>query len=120
MQNKTISITGSLLAALAVLLGAFGAHGLGPILAQNGRADTFDTAVFYHFIHALAILLLAVLPVRYKKIPFALFTTGILCFSGSLYLLSLTNLTWLGMIAPLGGTAFAGGWLMVSWSIYRS
>jgi uncharacterized membrane protein YgdD (TMEM256/DUF423 family) len=119
MTNKNLQITGSIFMALAVSLGAFGAHGLENLLIENGRVETFETAVLYHFVHALAILILATLNLGNKKIPFILFMTGIICFSGSLYILSVTNVTALGMIAPIGGTAFIAGWLTTAWQSFK-
>jgi uncharacterized membrane protein YgdD (TMEM256/DUF423 family) len=100
---------------LAVALGAFGAHGLKDILAQNGTTAVWEKAVFYHFIHAVMLFLIA------GRKPFAAgawwsFLAGILIFSGSLYLLAVTNLKWLGAITPVGGLSFLVGWawLLVS------
>jgi uncharacterized membrane protein YgdD (TMEM256/DUF423 family) len=94
---------------LAVALGAFGAHGLKDLLAQNGTAAIWEKAVFYHFIHAVMLFVLA------DRKPFPAFAwwsflTGILVFSGSLYLLAVTNRHWLGAITPFGGVSFIVGW----------
>jgi uncharacterized membrane protein YgdD (TMEM256/DUF423 family) len=107
--------------AAAVAIGAFGAHGLEPILESNGRIETFETAVKYHFYHALAILVVSIwhrFEPGIKILPKAMwsFLIGILIFSGSLYVLSLTGITWLGAITPLGGVAFIVGWLMLFWA----
>ena len=94
---------------LAVLLGAFGAHGLKDLLARNHAADLWEKAVFYHFIHAVMLFVLAerkVLP----AVAWWSFLAGILFFSGSLYLLAVTNLHWLGAITPVGGACFIIGW----------
>ena len=97
---------------LAVALGAFGAHGLKDLLTQNGTAAIWEKAVFYHFIHAVMLFLLA------GRKPFAAgawscFLAGIVMFSGSLYLLALTNAHWLGAVTPFGGASLlvGGGWL---------
>jgi uncharacterized membrane protein YgdD (TMEM256/DUF423 family) len=95
---------------LAVMLGAFGAHGLREILAHNETATVWHKAVFYHFIHAIMLFVIA------GRKPFAAgawwsFLAGIVIFSGSLYLLAVTNMKWLGAITPLGGLAFLTGWL---------
>ena len=95
---------------LAVALGAFGAHGLKDLLAQNGTAAIWEKAVFYHFIHAVMLFVLA------DKKPFPAvawwsFLTGICLFSGSLYLLAVTNAHWLGAITPFGGASFIVGWM---------
>jgi uncharacterized membrane protein YgdD (TMEM256/DUF423 family) len=94
---------------LAVALGAFGAHGLKDLLAQNGTAAIWEKAVLYHFIHAVMLFVLA----ERKPLPaFAWwsFAAGILFFSGSLYLLAVTNVHWLGAITPIGGVSFIAGW----------
>jgi uncharacterized membrane protein YgdD (TMEM256/DUF423 family) len=95
---------------LAVALGAFGAHGLKNLLGHNGTAAIWDKAVFYHFIHAVMLFVLA----ERKTVPaFAWwsFFAGILLFSGSLYWLAVTNAHWLGAVTPLGGLGFLAGWV---------
>jgi uncharacterized membrane protein YgdD (TMEM256/DUF423 family) len=115
MNAKQILQLAGISGALAVGLGAFGAHSLEALLIQNGRLDTFQTAVNYHFYHTLALLgigVLAIVKPGWKGIAFAAWSMvlGILIFSGSLYVLSLTGITWLGAITPLGGLAFILGW----------
>jgi uncharacterized membrane protein YgdD (TMEM256/DUF423 family) len=100
-------------AFLGVGLGAFGAHALSERLEAFGRADTWQTAVFYHVTHAVALLVLAGQP-RLPRVAFWLLSAGIVVFSGSLYLLALTNATWLGAITPLGGLAFLAGWFLLA------
>ena len=95
---------------LAVLLGAFGAHGLREILARHGTAAIWQTAVFYHFIHAVMLFVLAGRN-PLSLVPWSSFLIGIVIFSGSLYLLALTNQRWLGAITPLGGVSFIVGWV---------
>lgn len=95
---------------LGVALGAFGAHALKGTLAANDTAEVWKTAVLYHFIHALALLVLAALPAT-NRAAAGLFIAGIVIFSGSLYLLALTNIRWLGAITPLGGLCFLAGWV---------
>jgi uncharacterized membrane protein YgdD (TMEM256/DUF423 family) len=95
---------------LAVALGAFGAHGLKATLAQNGTLPVWQTAALYHLVHAVVLLALA-LRGTVARWPFALFGGGILIFSGSLYVLAITNLKWLGAITPLGGLCLLAGWL---------
>ena len=109
-----LQITG-ILGALGVGLGAVGAHGLEDILVENGRLDTFQTAVNYHFYHTLALFgigILALVKPSWKGLSFTAWCMilGILIFSGSLYVLSLTGITWLGAITPLGGLSFIFGW----------
>jgi uncharacterized membrane protein YgdD (TMEM256/DUF423 family) len=98
--------------ALGVGLGAFGAHGLSALLERNQRVDTWETAVLYHLVHAVVLLALALHSPR--RGPFLCFAIGILIFSGTLYVLSLTNATWLGAITPLGGVAFIVGWVWLA------
>src|SRR5687768_4689793 len=102
----------ALLGFFAVALGAFGAHGLSGVLAKNGRAEEWSTAVLYHLVHACVLLALSL-----RRPPGAawwLFAAGIVVFSGSLYLLALTNTRWLGAVTPLGGLALLGGWLALA------
>ncbi|MGD1089195.1 MAG: DUF423 domain-containing protein [Verrucomicrobiota bacterium] len=101
---------------LAVALGAFGAHALKGLLAQNGTTAIWEKAVLYHFIHAVMLFVLA------ERKPFPAvawwsFLTGIFFFSGSLYLLAVTNAHWLGAVTPLGGVSFLVGW---AWLVFRS
>ncbi len=96
----------------AVALGAFGAHGLKDLLAHNGTAAIWEKAVFYHFIHAVMLFILA----ERKEFPTAAwwcFFFGIVIFSGSLYLLAMTNALWLGGVTPVGGLCLMAGWLLV-------
>ena len=91
-------------------LGAFGAHALKGTLTANAATEVWKTAVLYQFVHALALLVLATLPATSRAIS-SLFIAGIVIFSGSLYLLALTNIKQLGAITPLGGLCFLAGWV---------
>ena len=106
-------IYGSFFSLLAVVLGAFGAHGLKNILNQYSR-EVYTTANFYHFIHSLAIIFIAILNTQYNDInlsySFYFFLFGIIIFSGSLYILAITGIKWLGAITPIGGVLFILGW----------
>lgn len=109
--------TAALLGAGAVILGAFAAHGLAARLDPRALA-VFDTGARYHLAHALA-MALAALAMRgaarpRAQIAAALFGGGILLFSGSLYLLAVTGIRALGMVTPLGGLCFIGGWVMLA------
>ncbi|MGI8435678.1 MAG: DUF423 domain-containing protein [Chthoniobacterales bacterium] len=95
---------------LAVGLGAFGAHALRGTLEANGTLEVWKTAVLYHLAHAVALIALA-LHGSTNRGAFSLLTAGIVIFSGSLYVLALTNIRWLGAITPLGGLCFLAGWL---------
>ena len=94
---------------LAVALGAFGAHSLRSTLETHGMLDAWNKAVLYHFIHAIALLALALYGTANRGAWWLLFA-GIFLFSGSLYLLALSNVRWLGGITPLGGLCFLAGW----------
>ena len=113
------SATGAILLALAVILGAFGAHGLRDRLDEY-RMGVYEKAVFYHFIHALGILIVSILP-RTGTFPeegaawvCALLLAGIVIFSGSLYVLAVTGVTWLGAITPVGGLLLMAGWVTLA------
>lgn len=109
---------------LGVLLGAFGAHGLEKRLSTNGHIDTWETATLYLFVHALALLATASLgnAGKVKGLPkVAMFwIAGVILFSGSLYVLALTNVSKLGMITPFGGLCFLIGWALLVWNIYST
>jgi uncharacterized membrane protein YgdD (TMEM256/DUF423 family) len=110
MNSATATRIAAIAGLLAVALGAFGAHGLKDLLAHNGTAAIWEKAVFYHFIHAVMLFLLAERKV-FPAIVWWCFLAGIIIFSGSLYLLAVTDLKWLGVITPLGGLSFMVGWL---------
>ena len=99
----------ALLCFLAVALGAFGAHGLKQTLEAHGMLDVWNKAVLYHFIHAIALLVLALYGAANRGAWWLLFA-GILIFSGILYVMALTSLPWLGAITPIGGLCFLAGW----------
>ena len=94
---------------LAVALGAFGAHSLRSTLETHGMLDVWNKAVLYHFIHAIALLVLALYGTLNRGSWWLLFA-GIFLFSGSLYLMALTNVRWLGFVTPFGGLCFLAGW----------
>ncbi|GAB5525702.1 MAG: DUF423 domain-containing protein [Roseivirga sp.] len=117
MTAKTVLIIAGILGAISVGIGAFGAHALQDTLTANGRLDTFETAVKYQFYHTLALLLLGILMLNFDQsyLSYAAyaFVAGTVIFSGSLYTLSLTNMTWLGAITPIGGLGFILGWVFL-------
>ena len=123
-MGKSTLIVGSTLAGLAVAIGAFGAHGLASILSANERVDTFETAVLYHMFHALALILVGIIQKEkgHKSIRIVayLFTAGVAIFSGSLYALSVTNITILGAITPIGGICFITGWIWLVVYFFRN
>ena len=94
-----------------IALGAFGAHLLPKKLGASFNADVWDTAVFYHLIHGLALFILALRGTNVGKFVKIILLAGILCFSGSLYGLAVDNsLKFLGPVTPLGGLLFMTGW----------
>ncbi len=122
-MDKCFFAIGSISAFIAVALGAFGAHGL------KGRLDaemlaTFETGARYQMYHAFALLAVAWAQTRWPGTPVNvagwLFVAGMILFSGSLYLLSLTGARWLGAVTPLGGLAFLAGWLCLAWACCRA
>jgi uncharacterized membrane protein YgdD (TMEM256/DUF423 family) len=108
MSPRLILQLAALLGALTVAIGAFGAHGLRPMLEASGRFETFETAVRYQFYHVLALLAVGVLAMAK---PAALWLGGILIFSGSLYAICFTGITKFGAVAPLGGLLLIAGWI---------
>ena len=103
----------SILGTIGVAMGAFGAHALRGRLTPDQLAS-FATAVQYHLLHSVALLALALWGLavgRSIQVPAALFSAGIVLFSGSIYGLLLTDQRWLGPITPLGGLCFIAGWL---------
>lgn len=110
-MSSTLQIRlAALLGLIAVILGALGAHGsLHDTVVANGRLDAWQKAVFYQFVHTLVLFILA--QSGNRPWPYAFFLTGILLFSGSLYLWSVTNLPWLPHVTPFGGVALMVGWL---------
>jgi uncharacterized membrane protein YgdD (TMEM256/DUF423 family) len=113
-MQRIFMIIAAIVGCSGVAIGAFGAHGLEATLTANARLDTFNTATLYHLIHALAIAAAAWAssqwPGRYTRWAGWLFLLGIILFSGSLYLLSVFNLRFMGAVAPVGGAAFLAGW----------
>ncbi len=117
-MSRIFFALGSIFGGLAVGLGAFGAHGLANMLTPE-RLVTYETAVRYQMYHAIALLVVALAltqwPAATKPLQTGgwLFVAGIILFSGSLYLLSVGAIRWLGAVTPLGGVAFVGGWLFL-------
>jgi uncharacterized membrane protein YgdD (TMEM256/DUF423 family) len=110
--QRRAMLVGSIFAALPVAAGAFGAHTLRNTLSAS-QLVSYETAARYQMYHALALLLTAQLPQRSPALLRAagiLFIAGIVLFSGSLYVLALTDRRWLGAITPIGGVAFLAGW----------
>ena len=121
-MSRTFFAIGAVAAALAVLLGAFGAHALAERVRPE-RLQTFEIGVRYHMYHALALFVVAWASAQWPggavHAAGYLFLAGIFIFSGSLYLLVLTDTGWLGAVTPIGGLAFLLGWGLLAWGVWR-
>jgi len=122
-SSKWLFILGSINMFLAVALGAFGAHALKAILPPDLMA-VYHTGNQYHFYHALGLFAVAVAaacfqPSRLFGLSGAFILAGLILFSGSLYVLSLTGQRWIGMVTPFGGLAFMIGWLLLAAGVWR-
>jgi len=116
-MSKISILLGAGNAALAIIFGAFAAHAIKDKLSER-MLDIFNTAVDYHLYHALGLILLGILMTHLPaskalQLSMYLMFVGIIVFCGSLYALSLTGITKLGMITPIGGLAFIAAWLCV-------
>ncbi|WP_019939151.1 DUF423 domain-containing protein [Bordetella sp. FB-8] len=124
MTERQLCVLAALCMIVAVAAGAFGAHGL------KGRIDAdmlgvWQTGVQYHLIHALGLFAVAWLRARHPQARLLwaagwLMFAGIVLFSGSLYMLALTGIRWLGAVTPLGGLAFLLAWAMTAWAVWRA
>jgi len=125
-MNKTIFSTGIVFGALAVILGAFGAHGLEKLVDADA-IQTFDTGVRYQMYHALLLLILAntnFVIEKKKRIIYYLITLGIILFSFSIFLLATNDLTSfdfkkIGLLTPLGGTLLILGWIVLGFRAFK-
>lgn len=122
-MERIFFLSGAISAFLGVTLGAFAAHGLKTRLSTE-MFNIFEVGVRYHMYHALALLAVAWAcgrwPGSMTNLSGWLFIIGTVIFSGSLYVLSLTGVRWLGAITPLGGVAFLGGWACLVWAIVKN
>lgn len=122
-MERLFFAAGAVACGLAVAVGAFGAHALRDRLAPEALG-TFETAVRYHFFHALALFVVTYAVQRWPEsatnMAGWLFITGLVLFSGSLYVLALSGVRWLGAITPLGGVAFIAGWAILAWAAWRA
>lgn len=123
MTSRALLLSAGTCGALFVALGAFGAHGLEGKLSDSAMA-TWDTAVRYHMAHSLLLLGLAVLAERFPTQRFfrmagMLVLAGIIVFSGSLYILALSGIGWLGAVTPIGGVLFIAGWVLIAMGGWR-
>ena len=121
MANRVLFL-GALLALIGVAAGAFGAHGLRPILSEK-MMTVFETGVSYHLVHALAMLIAGLSAHWFSHHMFAWagwsFFIGILIFSGSLYTLALSEIRGLSILTPFGGLAFLSGWSFLAWGYWN-
>ena len=113
--QKKLLILGGIFGGLSVAIGAFGAHALKNILLENNRTETFELAVRYQFFHALALMIIGAVAEKLnaRKLIWAtaFMVAGTVFFSGSLYVLSLTGITFWGAVTPIGGMLLIGGWV---------
>ncbi len=121
-MNSKWFVTGAIMAAVGVAIGAFGAHGLKTSVSADLLA-VFEIGVRYHMYHALALLLVGLAETRCSarllNVAGYLFVLGIVFFSGSLYLMTLSGARWLGAITPIGGICFIGAWIVLAVAAYR-
>tara|TARA_Y100001935_G_scaffold223573_1_gene199193 strand:- start:112442 stop:112819 length:378 start_codon:yes stop_codon:yes gene_type:complete len=122
MNNKKILGIAGLFMAVAVATGAFGAHMMKDILTP-ARLETWNTAVLYHFLNTLGLMALALASEHYKidlKAPAIFILAGIIIFSGSLYTLCIADISFFGMITPVGGVSFIIGWSLFATRLFKS
>ena len=121
MNRNFLLRVATLSGLLAVMLGAFGAHGLRSVLDEK-TMHAYETAVLYHFIHTLVLVAMSMASDQQESVYFrraaGLFIAGAVCFSGSLYAIAFTraagmDMSWLGPVTPVGGILFMAGWLML-------
>lgn len=121
--SRLILLSGAIFLSVAVVLGAFGAHGLKSKISPE-MLEVYQTGVQYHFYHALGLLLIGVLTQQMSSGLLgwaALFLTlGIFLFSGSLYVLAISGIKWLGAITPLGGVSFIAGWILLAIAVWKN
>ena len=127
-MSRSILSTAAILGALAVILGAFGAHGLKSLVPPES-VSTFETGVRYHMYHVFALLATGLLSIHYPILPMKraaqCFLVGMLLFSGSLYLLTLlkatdtVGLSSIGLITPIGGLFLVAVWLFLFWGLLK-
>ena len=121
---KLFLVVGAIAALLAVAFGAFGAHALKTRIAPE-LMPVYRTGVEYHFYHALGLMLIGLAAFHLPESAYLrsagwAMLAGIVLFSGSLYLLALTGLTWLGAITPFGGTAFIAAWALFATAVIKA
>ncbi|EAW32838.1 hypothetical protein GP2143_16321 [marine gamma proteobacterium HTCC2143] len=120
---KLFLVVAAMSGLMAVIIGAFGAHGLKDRVAED-LLVIYQTGVQYHFYHTFALLAVSLLLLRYPQLGLlnwsgGFFIIGTLIFSGSLYVMALTGFRWLGAITPIGGVVLIIGWLMLVAAAYK-
>lgn len=122
-MSRMFFTLGCVFGFLAIALGAFGAHALKQRLPAD-LLDVFEVGVRYQMYHALALLAVAWAATQWPgtgvSVAGWLFVAGIVIFSGSLYVLALSGVRWLGAVTPLGGLAFLAGWVYLAWHVWKS
>ncbi len=122
-RSFRFAFLGAVFAATAVAAGAFGAHALKTIL-DSPMLAVYETAARYQMYHALGLFVVAWLcretQSRWAVKAGWLFCAGILLFSGSLYIVALGGIKWMGALTPLGGASFIGGWTCIAWTAWRA
>ncbi|MBW8201544.1 DUF423 domain-containing protein [Flagellimonas abyssi] len=126
-MNRTILLTGTIMGMVAIVLGAFGAHGLEKLVDKDA-VDTFETGVRYQMYHALFLLFLALyngIAEKTKKMVFVSVLLGVIPFSCSIYLLALNKVTTfdfkvIGFLTPIGGVFMILGWMLLGYRIIKS
>ena len=124
MNQREILLCGAVLGGLGVALGAIGAHALKPVLLANNRIETYEIAVRYQVVHALALLVAGILMAQVQNKPLrwaaSCWVGGILLFSGSLYALSFTSMTAFAFLTPAGGFLFLAGWALLVTAVLKN
>jgi len=120
--SRRFFVLGTICAGSGVAAGAFGAHALKGIV-DAPMLQVFDTAIRYQMYHAFGLCIVSWAIERYpmQRLEQAgwLFTVGIILFSGSLYVVSLAGVRWMGAMTPIGGVAFLAGWILLGWRVWR-
>lgn len=120
--SKQFLLLGTILMALAVSLGAFGAHGLKKIVSAE-MLTVYQTGIQYQFYHALGLCVVAFIAhihnTKLVKIAGNIMFIGVMIFSFSLYILVLLDMKWLGAITPIGGVLMVISWVLLAWSVFK-
>lgn len=118
-MNKNYIVISAVMGALAVALGAFGAHGLKNTLSPE-LLETYKTGVFYHIIHVVVLLAISLNNKYNLKVAYIFILSGIIFFSFSLYAYSITEIKFFAMITPFGGLSLILGWIVIAITVYKN